>query len=255
MLLRKTGFPEESELLLCTVTKINPGSVFVNIDEYHKSGLIHISEISPGRIRNIRDYVKEGKKVVCKVLKIDQQKGHIDLSLRRVSDGQRRNKVDEIKQQQKAEKILDFVAQKHKQDTKILFEKVSGKVLEDYDSLYDFFIDVVHDESKVKDYVEDKNIATEIEKLVKQRIKPKIVELKGEFKIQSYAPNGVEVIKEAFKKLKHIEVKYSGGGSYKCTITSGDYKTAEKLLQEDVSPILEYIKKNNGQAEFVKIEK
>ena len=90
MLLRKAGFPEDSELVICTVTKINPGSVFVNIDEYDRSGLIHISEISPGRIRNIRDYVKEGKKVVCKVLHVDSNKGHIDLSLRRVSDGQRK---------------------------------------------------------------------------------------------------------------------------------------------------------------------
>ena len=62
MLLKKQGFPEESELVLCTVTSVQYHSVFVDIDEYGKSGLIHISEVSPGRIRNIRDFVKEGKK-------------------------------------------------------------------------------------------------------------------------------------------------------------------------------------------------
>ena len=65
----KKGLPEEGEVLLCSVTKIYPHCVFVNIDDYsNKSGMIHISEISPGRIRNIHDYVKEGKKIVCKVL-------------------------------------------------------------------------------------------------------------------------------------------------------------------------------------------
>jgi translation initiation factor 2 subunit 1 len=44
------------------------------IEEYGKQGLIHISEVSPGRIRNIRDFVKEGKMVVCKVIKIDEGK-------------------------------------------------------------------------------------------------------------------------------------------------------------------------------------
>ena len=42
----KKGFPEEGELLLCTVTKIFGHSVFVNIDECNRSGMIHISEIS-----------------------------------------------------------------------------------------------------------------------------------------------------------------------------------------------------------------
>jgi len=65
MLLKKEGFPERDEFVLCTVTNIQFHSVFVDLDEYVKPGMIHISEISPGRIRNIRDFVKEGKKVVA----------------------------------------------------------------------------------------------------------------------------------------------------------------------------------------------
>ena len=74
MLLKKKGFPEEDEIVICTVTKIHFHSVFVNLDEYGRSGLIHISEVSPGRIRNLRDFVVEGKKVVCKVLRIDEER-------------------------------------------------------------------------------------------------------------------------------------------------------------------------------------
>ncbi|MEK6948847.1 MAG: S1 RNA-binding domain-containing protein, partial [Nanoarchaeota archaeon] len=60
MLLQKKGFPQEDELVLCTVTKVEFHSVFVTLDEYGKGGMIHISEVSPGRIRNIRDFVREG---------------------------------------------------------------------------------------------------------------------------------------------------------------------------------------------------
>ena len=255
MLLRKAGFPEDSELVICTVTKINPGSVFVNIDEYDRSGLIHISEISPGRIRNIRDYVKEGKKVVCKVLHVDSNKGHIDLSLRRVSDGQRRKKVDELKQQQKSEKIIEFVAKKQKQSVRECFMTISNEVLKDYDSLYSFFMDIVDDNVSINEYISDKVIAKEIEELVKQRIKPSKVEVKGKFVIESYAPNGVEIIKDAFKEIKNIDVKYVGGGIYGCSLTSSNYKDAEKLLEEDVNLVLKYIEENNGIAEFERIEK
>ena len=60
MLYKREGFPEEDELVMCTVTKIFPHSVFVNIDEFGRTGVIHISEISPGRIRNIRDKTTNG---------------------------------------------------------------------------------------------------------------------------------------------------------------------------------------------------
>ena len=88
---KKKGFPEEDDIVLCTVKKILYHSVFVTLDEYDNlEGMIHISEIAPGRIRNIRDYVREGKKLVCKVLRVRKEKGHFDLSLRRVNEGQRR---------------------------------------------------------------------------------------------------------------------------------------------------------------------
>ncbi|MBI2673100.1 S1 RNA-binding domain-containing protein, partial [Candidatus Woesearchaeota archaeon] len=107
MLYKKKGLPEEGELVLCTVKKILPHSVFVNIDDYENlEGMIHISEISPGRIRNIRNFVIEGKKLICKVLTTNKERQQVDLSLRRVSISLRKEKNQEYKQEQKAEKIL-----------------------------------------------------------------------------------------------------------------------------------------------------
>ena len=108
MLLKKEGFPEEGELVMCTVTNVQYHSVFVRLEEYGKSGMIHISEVSPGRIRNIRDFVKEGKKVICKVLRINLERGHIDLSLRRVSEAQKRNKANDLKKEHKGRRLYNL---------------------------------------------------------------------------------------------------------------------------------------------------
>ena len=135
MLLKKQGFPEESEIVLCTVTSVRYNSVFANLNEYNHSGMIHISEVSPGRIRNINDYVKEGKVVICKVLRVNKERGYIDLSLRRVNEGQRRAKVNEIKKEQKAEKIIEFVAKKLKKDIKEIYKTISDNILTKYDLL------------------------------------------------------------------------------------------------------------------------
>ncbi len=139
MLYRRTGMPQEDEIVLCTITNVQHHSVFAKLDEYDKSGMIHISEVSPGRIRNIRDYVQEGKKVVCKVLRIDEQKGHIDLSLRRVNEGQKRKKQEEIKHEQKAEKIIELLAKKTTKNFKKLYDEISEKVFAKYDYIYESF--------------------------------------------------------------------------------------------------------------------
>ena len=112
MLFKKQGFPEESESVLCTVTSVQYHSVFVDIDEYGKSGMIHISEVSPGRMRNIRDFVKEGKKIVCKVLRINEEKGYIDLSLRRVNESEKRRKIDDIKKSRMQKRLSRFQLEK-----------------------------------------------------------------------------------------------------------------------------------------------
>lgn len=252
MLYKKTGFPEESEITMCTVTKVQHHSVFVKLDEYGYDGLVHISEVSPGRIRNIRDFVKEGKKIVCKVLRVNQQRGHIDLSLRRVSDGQRRTKVDEIKQEQKAEKIVEYVAKQLKIDFKKLYEELMKAIFEDYDQLHLLFIDIIHDEADLSDYKLDKKTEQELTKTIKQRLKPISVSIKGTLELSSTASDGVEVIKKSLKKGligEGIVLKYIGAGKYGITITAPDYKKAEKLLENSSQAILKEIE-GKGEGEF-----
>jgi len=141
MFIKRSGFPEESDYVTCTVTNIQHNSVFVNIHEYDKSGMITISEIAPGRIRNIRDYVVEGKVIVCKILNVNKERGYIDLSLRRVTEGQRRLKSDELKQELRAEKIIEMTAHLLKMDVKDLYAKIEAAFLKNYFYVYQAFDD------------------------------------------------------------------------------------------------------------------
>jgi len=259
MLLKKQGFPDEDDLVMCTITKVQFHSVFAKLDEYDKSGMIHISEVSPGRIRNIRDFVKEGKKVVCKVLRINLERGHIDLSLRRVTETQKRNKVNEVKQEQKAEKILEFVAKDSKIDVKKLFDDVIVKISEKYNSLYEFFQEVSADGNTIKDASLDANISKKLEEAIKLRIKEVGVKIEGKLKLTSYASDGVEVIKVALKKAEEIgkenmSIKYLGAGSYNVVINAKNYKDAEKVLKEASEKAIDHVTKNEGNGEFVRQE-
>ena len=90
---------KEDDIVMCTVRNIEGTTVFVDIED-NGPGSIFMSEIAAGRIRNLRDYVIIGKKIVCKVLKIT--KDHVELSLRRVTTKEK----DEIKDRYEKERNL-----------------------------------------------------------------------------------------------------------------------------------------------------
>ena len=258
MLLHKEGFPEEDDMVLCTVTSIQYHSVFVNLDEYGKTGLIHISEIAPGRIRNIRDFVVEDKKVVCKVLGVNKERGHIDLSLRRVNENQKRIKINEIKQEQKAEKIVEFVSKSLNTDLKGLYKEIIEKISKKYLSLYPCFEDISNEKINIDELGIQKNISKVLEEAIKQRIKKAEVEIGGNLKLTTYNSDGIEIIKNALKKAQetseNVHITYEGGGVYKVKVKAPNYKEAEDILKKTTNVAIEHIRSEKGFGEFLRKE-
>lgn len=257
MLLTRTGFPEEGEFVLCTVTNIQYNSVFVKLNEYEKSGLIHISEISPGRIRNIRDFVVEGKVVVCVVLRINQERGYIDLSLRRVNEREKKKTIEKIKQEQKAEKIIENFAAAKKIDIKFFYKKISQPILKNYAYIHSAFFDVVEKKTTLEKLGVPQDVAEEFEKVILEKIKPKTIFVEATLKLEFYQENGVELLKNALSKYvnKNVSIKYEGGGKYRILIVSKEYKDAENMLKEIRDDIEKYAQKYQAFFEFKRIEK
>ncbi len=256
MLLKKTGFPQSEELVLCTVTGVNPHSVFCTLDEYGgRTGMIHISEVAPGRIRNIREFVQEGKKVVTKVLQINMEKGHIDLSLRRVNQTQKTNKLNQIKQEQLAEKIVEYVAKQTGDSVLTLYNKLSEKIIPQFGTIFAAFEQASQDKLNLETVV-DKKVAKLLTDAIKQRIKPPEVKISGDLKLTSYAPDGVQEIKDtlAMATKAGVEVRYLGAGTYHLEVIAEDYKDAEKRLATAIDPILEHSKEKDITAEWIRKE-
>jgi len=262
---RKIGFPQEDEILLCTVTNVQYNSVFCTLDEYvtqdgkPQSGMIHISEVSAGRIRNIREFVSEGKKIYCKVLGVDRQKGHIDLSLRRVNEGQKREKSLTLKQEQKAENIVEHLAKEQKKDPAAFYQQVAGPILEHYEYLHMAFDDVVAENASLAKLGLEPKTAKLIEDTVRERIKPKQVTIEGIFTITTYAENGVAKVRDALTKAAHvgenIDIRYLGAGNYKITITAEEFKDAEKTLKLATEAVDDSFRKvPNSTVHFERVE-
>ena len=249
---KKEGFPEISELVVCNVKKILPHSIFVEIEEYGKEGMIHISEIAPGRIRNLRDYVKEGKKIVCKVLNIHKEKGHIDLSLRRVNKSQRIRKNTEYKQEIRAEKILENVAKELNTTLDDIYKKAGNSLINEYGALTPCFYDIVKDKANLKELKIDPKIEKVLITKVKEKIQPPSVIVTSKLRLQSFSSNGIEDIKKVLKSIKKegVSLSYLGAPNYRLVINAPDYKEAEGKLKEINDSTVKLAKKMNVDAEF-----
>ncbi|MBS3108724.1 translation initiation factor IF-2 subunit alpha [Candidatus Woesearchaeota archaeon] len=259
MFYKKQGLPEEESLVVCTVKKILPNSVFVDLDEYKNiEGMIHISEISPGRIRNLRDFVKEEKKLVCKVLTVNRIKNHVDLSLRRVNLAQKKEKDMQHKQEQKAEKLLENLAKELKIDIKDVYKNIGYNLIEEYGSLYDAFMEIIRHNHDLKNLNSPENYRTSLINLIKEKIKLPEFSISGTLILSSTEPNGIQIIKSSIKKLYEIaelkkykiSIKYLGAPNYKFDVTANDYKTAEKIITELSNEAILLMKKSNSAAEF-----
>jgi translation initiation factor 2 alpha subunit (eIF-2alpha) len=95
---------EIGDILLCTVDRIVGTVVFVKIEGEKREGSIILSEVAPGRIRNLRAHVVPKKKIACKVLRISQNR--IDLSLRRVTQKEKKEIIELFKQEKSYKSIF-----------------------------------------------------------------------------------------------------------------------------------------------------
>ena len=77
------------------VTGIEKYGIFISLDEFY-SGLIHISEISDGFVKNINDYVKVGETIRAVVVDTDEDNYHVKLSIKNINYKTRRRNFEQL---------------------------------------------------------------------------------------------------------------------------------------------------------------
>ena len=249
----KEEWPEKGELVVCTVRELKTFGVFVSLEEYDgKEGFIHISEVTTGWVKHLRDYVRPGQKIVCKVLAVDERRGHIDLSLKAVKEGLKRERIKAWKNEKKARKWLSLVVPESESE----LQELETKLVDAYGSLYDAFQQIYKSGKRaLSELGVEEALADKIHKIALANVKPPSVHVTGYVELKCPLPNGVEIIKNALMEAKKVakngfECSYIGAPRYRIRITAPDYKKAESLLNEAANAAIELLKRNEGYGKF-----
>ncbi len=238
----KKEFPEEDDLLLVTVDRVIGASVFVKLDEYSgKEGVINFSEVAPGRIRNIRDYIKPGQKIVCKILRADKLRGHFDLSLRRVSLKEKKAVAEKYKKRNDFFVLLN-VAIENKDELNDIKNKLKEDdldlVLENIDKRnFGFFSQFGILEKDTKRVFE----------IMNEKIKNKRLFVRGKFALKCELSDGLLKIKNVLNSCneKGIKITYIGAPNYLIDLEGNDYKELNKKLNNLLALLEKKAKENS----------
>ena len=223
---------EPGDIVLCTVDRIVGTVVFVKIDGNGEGGII-MSEIAPGRIRNLRDYVVPKKRIACKVLRISGDR--IDLSLRRVTQKEQKEILEQENQEKSSKSILKTVL------GETLAEEKIKQIHQKGDNLYEFLHQAKENPKKLDELFEKEHSRKILEILNSQ--KQKKVEIKREISLISNAEEGINRIKKVLLEKGKAQIKYISGGRYSVQIEDTDLKKADNSLRN----ILQEIEKKAKQ--------
>ncbi len=254
---RKPQWPEVGDLVIATIETVTDYGAYAKLDEFEKRGLLHVSEISSSWIRNIRDFVREGQKLVLKVLRVDHEKGHIDLSLRRVTKRERIEKVLSWKKERKAEALLRGVTEKTGASTDDIYQKAVAAIEQKMDLYEAFEKAAVEGPDALTELGVPADLAKAFSDVAQERIHVKMVKVRGVLEIRVVKPNGVKVIKDTFTKAKSEKIKDANvkfyviaAPKYSIEVQAENYKRAEDVLQKTAQNVVTLITKAGGQGTF-----
>ena len=229
---------------------------FVTLDEYDdKEGFVHVRDVATGWVKYIRDFVREGQKIVCKVLGVDSSKGHIDLSLKSVNEHQKREKIQQWKNEKKAEKLVEIVAERMSISVDEAYDLFGNELLEVYETLYGAFESAVSDQEEFLEDFSGDWIDTFLE-VANENVAPPSVQIDGILEMTSSTPNGMELVKNALLKGLEasedakVEITCVGCPKYRVVVSASEYKEAEEILKRVSNAAIKAMTKSGGTAEL-----
>ncbi|KAM0685711.1 hypothetical protein COBT_003075 [Conglomerata obtusa] len=231
-------FPVAGEIVVIKITKITDLGVYVQLLEYNGiEGLIVVGELSKKKIKSVASLVKIGRIEVAMVLRVDNEKGYIDLSRKKVSMTDYQTCIKRYNQNKLAHSVLIVEAKNKDKCVDTLYEEYFAKA--GNSSLYNYFLKVLSNETQ-----------DEILDSVKKKYNLARYKVRADVEVTSHNV-GVEAVKNALMRGKNvdkrIDVALIKTPIYSVMMTVGDKDEGINLINEAVSIIRNDIEESGGK--------
>lgn len=246
-------------MVMVNVQEIAEMGAYVKLLEYDNiEGMVLLSELSRRRIRSIQKLIRVGKNEVAVVLRVDKEKGYIDLSKRRVS-AEDIVKCDERYNKLKAvHSILRHCAEKYNIALETLYQTVGWPLLRKYGHAYDAFKLLITDPT-IFDAVEapSDEILNELKLYISRRLTPSAIKIRADVEVSCFSYEGIDAIKAALKaatsvstEQMQVKAKLIAAPLYEILTQALDKNQGVALLEQAIEKVSKEIEAVGGNCKI-----
>jgi translation initiation factor 2 subunit 1 len=257
-------YPEIESLVMVNVRTIADMGAYVSLLEYNNiEGLILLSELSRRRIRSINKLIRVGRNEVAMVLRVDKDKGYIDLSKRRVSPEDVAACEDKFNKAKAVHGVLRHLAERRKFHLTELYERIAWPLYRKYGHAYDAFkIALAEETGGDAGAAEDPftsldvpaDVIEELKLYIRRRLAPQPIKIRADVEVSCFTYDGIDAIREALfagiavgTDNSPIKIRLIAPPIYVLSTMTLEKESGIALLQKAIDVILEKISAKGGK--------
>ncbi|KAK4480689.1 hypothetical protein RD792_013770 [Penstemon davidsonii] len=268
-------YPEVDHAVMIQVKSMADSGAYVSLLEYNNiEGMILFSELSRRRIRSISSLIKVGRIEPVMVLRVDKEKGYIDLSKRRVSEEDIQGCEERYNKSKLVHSIMRHVAETMNNDLEDLYIHVGWPLYRKYGHAFEAFKLIVNDPDSVLDTLtrEVKEIGPDgqevtkvvpaiteeikdaLVKNIRRRMTPQPLKIRADIEMKCFQFDGVLHIKEAMRKAEAagnkdcpVKIKLVAPPAYVLNTQTLDKEQGIAILNKAIEACKEEIERHKGK--------
>ncbi|CAA6672881.1 unnamed protein product [Spirodela intermedia] len=262
-------YPEVDMAVMVQVKNIADMGAYVSLLEYNNiEGMILFSELSRRRIRSVGSLIKVGRQEPVMVLRVDREKGYIDLSKRRVSEEDIKTCEERYNKSKLVHSIMRHVAETMLLDLEDLYVHVGWPLYRNYGHAFEAFKVIVTDPDSVLDSLTRKlrklvskvvpaltdEVKDALIKNIRRRMTPQPLKIRADIEMKCFQFDGVLHIKEAMRKAEAagnddcpVKIKLVAPPLYVLTTQTLDKEQGISILTEAIQACTKEIDKHKGK--------
>ena len=252
--------PETDELVLATIKKILPYGAFCALDEYNNSeSFMHISEVAPRWIKNIHEFLHEGQHIVAKVYHVDPSKGQVDISLKRITETEKKRKLESVRRDKRGQKLFEQATKEAKSTAgesnaaRLAIEDKFGELMAAFEAM------AGGDKDALEGLKIEKGLVKALQNVAGKSIRAAHAEMQAIAQLTAWSSDGIMRIKQTLAAIKAPEgitlsIHYLGAPRYQINVVAADYKEAQKVLDGVQEQLQLAAKKGDMTLEWAMVE-
>jgi translation initiation factor 2 subunit 1 len=248
-------YPEAEDLVLVQVKNVAEMGAYVSLLEYNGiEGMILLSELSRRRIRSIPKLIRIGRTEVVVVIRVDKEKGYIDLSKRRVSPEDIAKCENKYNASKTVHSIMRHVSETCRVPLIKLYKSFGWDLYKRFGHAHDAFKLIVQNPYLVLGQYEiDPKVKAALLKNIKRRMTPKPVKIRADLEVTCFGYEGIDAIKAALKAGEKestpdmpVKIKLVAPPLFVMLTTALDAKAGVATLKKACDAVSQVIKSKGG---------